>query len=149
MQKRPSFSIFEFTGATGLEIEQTQSPRFRIFKTDDMELLKEARGAGKTKRGGLARPPPLGAPPKAFWASDVRFASIFVPSTWFDLKTAYIRFPRRVSRTYGGGDRKHQNRESAGRRRRKIGGGTAAGITSGRLSSFTNASSSLSMMRGE
>ena len=57
LQKRPSFSIFEFTGATGLGIEQTQSPRFRNFETDDMESLKEAKGAGKSKRGGLVCPP--------------------------------------------------------------------------------------------
>ena len=63
LQKRPSFSIFEFTGATGQGIEQTQSPRFRIFETDDMDLLKEANGAGKGPREGVARPPPLGAPP--------------------------------------------------------------------------------------
>ena len=57
-QKRPSVSIFDFSGATGLGIEQTQSPRFRIFEADDMEILKEAKGAGKSKREGLARPPP-------------------------------------------------------------------------------------------
>ena len=57
-QERPSVSIFDFSGATGLGIEQTQSPRFRIFETDDMELLNEAKGAGKSKRDGLVRPPP-------------------------------------------------------------------------------------------
>ena len=65
-QKTPSVSIFDFPGATGLGIEQTQSPRFRNFKADDMELLKEAKGPGKSKRDGLACPPPLGALPKAF-----------------------------------------------------------------------------------
>ena len=63
LQKRPSFSIFDFPGATGLGIEQTQSPRFRNFETDDMESLKEVKGAGKRDRGPVARPPPLGAPP--------------------------------------------------------------------------------------
>jgi len=57
-QKRPSVSIFDFSGATGLGIEQTQSPRFRIFQTDDMDLLNEAKGAGKMDRGPVARPPP-------------------------------------------------------------------------------------------
>ena len=57
-QKRPFVSIFEFSGATGLGIEQTQSSLFRIFETDDMELLKEAKGVGKSKRYGLACPPP-------------------------------------------------------------------------------------------
>ena len=56
LQKRPSFSVFDFPGATGLRIEQTQSPRFRNFETDDMESLKEAKGAGKRERDGLARP---------------------------------------------------------------------------------------------
>ena len=53
-QKTPSVSIFDFSEATGLGIEQTQSPRFGIFKTNDMELLKEAKGAGKTKIGPVA-----------------------------------------------------------------------------------------------
>ena len=57
-QKRPSVSIFDFSGATGLGIEQTQNPRFRIFETDDMESLKEAKGAKKRERGPVARPPP-------------------------------------------------------------------------------------------
>ena len=57
-QKRPSVSIFEFSGATGLGIEQTQSPRFRNFETDDLDLLKEAKEAGKSKIRGLACPPP-------------------------------------------------------------------------------------------
>ena len=57
-QKTPSVNIFDFTGATGLGTEQTQSPHFGIFKTEGMELLKEAKGAGKTKRGPVARPPP-------------------------------------------------------------------------------------------
>ena len=87
-QKTPCVSIFDFSGATGLGIEQTQTPCFRIFETDDIELLKEEKGAGKPKRDGLAT---------LFRPSEVRFASIFVPPTWFDLKTAYIRFPRRVS----------------------------------------------------
>ena len=75
LQKRPSFSIFEFTGATGLGIEQTQSPCFRNFETDNMESLKEAKGAGKRKIEGLAHPPPLGAPPGLFSAfrSPFRF----------------------------------------------------------------------------
>ena len=97
-QKRPYVSIFDFSGATGLGIEQTQSPRFRNFEKDDMESLKEAKGAGKRERDGLARPPPLGAPPGLFRPSEARFASIFVPPTWFDLKTSYIRVPRCVSR---------------------------------------------------
>jgi hypothetical protein len=45
-----------------------------------------------------------------------------------------------------------ENRETerdTGHCHRKIGGGTAAGIVSGRLSSFTNTSVSLSSMRGE
>ena len=57
-QKRPSVSIFEFSGATGLGIEQTQSPRFRNFEMSDMESLKEAKGAGKRERGPVVRPPP-------------------------------------------------------------------------------------------
>ena len=57
-QKRPSVSIFAFSGATGLGIEQTQSPGFGNFETDDMELLKEAKGAGKRERGPVACPPP-------------------------------------------------------------------------------------------
>ena len=60
------FSILDFSGATGLGIEQTQSPRFRIFEMDDMELLKEAKGAGKIKRDGLARSPPKARQPKSF-----------------------------------------------------------------------------------
>ena len=35
-QKRPSVSIFAFSGATGLGIEQTQSPGFRNFETNKM-----------------------------------------------------------------------------------------------------------------
>ena len=65
-QKRPSVSVFDFSGVTGLGIEQTQSPRFRIFETDDMELLKEAKGSGKGKRDGLVRPPPRVRHPGSF-----------------------------------------------------------------------------------
>jgi hypothetical protein len=42
-----------------------------------------------------------------------------------------------------------KNREATCHRWRKIGGGTAAEIASGCLSSFTNASAALSIMRGE
>jgi hypothetical protein len=48
----------------------------------------------------------------------------------------------------GGRDRKHGNKEAAGHRQRKIGGGTIARITSGRLSSFTNTFATLFTMRG-
>ena len=93
LQKRPSFSIFDFPGVTGLGIEQTQSPGFGNFETDDMELLKEEKGAGKRERGPVAHPTPLGTPPGVFRPFEARFASIFVPPTWFDLKTSYIRVP--------------------------------------------------------
>ena len=68
------FSIFDFPGATGLGIEQTQSPRFRIFETDDMKILKEAKGAGKGPREGVA-PTPLGRATRALSAfrSPFRF----------------------------------------------------------------------------
>src|SRR4051812_37355672 len=56
-QKRPYVSIFYFSGATGLRIEQTQNPRFRIFETGDMDLLKEAKGSRKRDKGPVARPP--------------------------------------------------------------------------------------------
>src|SRR4051812_47766875 len=52
-QKKPSVSIFDFSGATGLGIEQTQSPRFRILEKDNMDLLKEEKEAGKGLRDGL------------------------------------------------------------------------------------------------
>jgi hypothetical protein len=45
-------------------------------------------------------------------------------------------------------DRKHKNREAIGHHWGKIGRETAAGIASGRLSSFTNTSATLSIMRG-
>ena len=51
-----------------------------------MDLLKEAKGGGEAKIGLVARPPNEDAPPGLFWASDVRFASIFVPPTRLDLK---------------------------------------------------------------
>ena len=92
-QKTPFVSIFDFSGATGLGIEQTQSPRSRIFEPGNMEILKEAKGAGNRKRDGLARPPPLGVPPALLGPSEARFASIFVLPTWFDLKTPYIKVP--------------------------------------------------------
>ncbi|XP_047090889.1 DUF21 domain-containing protein At1g55930, chloroplastic-like [Lolium rigidum] len=66
-----------------------------------------------------------------------------------ELEDAGSSTATRVSLTRRRPDRKHQKRESASARRRKIGGGTAAGIAFGRLSPFTNASSSISMMRGE
>ena len=96
-QKRHSVSIFAFSGATGLRIEQTQSPHFRNFETDDMDSLKDSKGAGKRERVPVVRPPPLGAPPGVFRASEARFASIFVPPTWFDLKTSSIRVPQVIS----------------------------------------------------
>jgi hypothetical protein len=49
----------------------------------------------------------------------------------------------------GGRDQKDLNIGAAGHHRRKIGGGTAARIACGCLSSFTSTSIVLSTMRGE
>ena len=105
------------------------------------------RPEGRKRVGGAAWYP--GRATMAHIALVVQMPSVFasISSSW--PKTIYKRGHGRDLTTHGGGDRKHINRESAVRRRRKIGGGTAAGIASSHLSSFTNASSSLFTMRGE
>jgi hypothetical protein len=71
--------------------------------------------------------------------------------TWFSSswpKTNYIEGLLSVPK--GGRQRKHEIHEieAAASRQRKIGEGTAAGIAFGRLSSFINASTLISTIRG-
>jgi len=106
-QKTPSVSIFDFSGGGKRSWEE------------------QKRWAGA--------PTPLGRATRALSAfrSPFRFNFHATDSSW--PKTDYIRFPRHVSWIGGGVDRKHIKRESAGRRRRRSEGGTAAGIASGWL----------------
>jgi hypothetical protein len=83
-------------------------------------------------------------PPSLVWASSLRCRTFSHGSLRLDLKPAIWRPPWAFPR---GGGEKHKI-EVVASRRRKIGGGTATGIASGHLSSFTNISSLLYTIRG-
>ena len=116
---------------------------FREYK--ELEHWNHLRRATRPKRAQMARPSRGTAPPIAVRPSDLRSPCFLCHRLCFDLKPSINKAP---SRSREEAEHKQRNAKTEAEPE-KIGGGNAAGVIPGCISTLSNIIISVSMMKRE